>query len=325
MSHTSPISLAREQIHVLEGHLTGVYNGNPDSIHDARVATRRLREILPLVDADMNPALEAHVKRMGRCLGLVRDFDVETALLLRMEERLPATAAVASIARAKLQRSRVKQLRKSIKTLDTLDFAGLVKAMSAMQPSWRERMALTSSPWTTRLRAHTAERALGVRTAVTHATGVYCPRRAHGTRIALKKLRYVVEVAAASGTWRPVRLLKDLRKFQATLGELHDAETLLCTVQNLVSDTDVSARDLELVRQLLEKEIVDQHARHIAKRDAVLAVCDACERFAVEGRGRARLLVAAGSVLAASVAMPAALALAASRAPRGAAPVYKIS
>ena len=324
MSHTSPISLAREQFHVLEGHLTGVYTGNPDSIHDARVATRRLREILPLVDADMNPTLQAEFKRMGRCLGRVRDFDVERALLLRMEERLPATAAVASIARARLQRSRSKQLRKSIKTIEKLDFAGLMKAMSAMHPTWRERMSLTA-PWTTRLRAHTAERVLGVRAAMTHATGAYFPRRAHGTRIALKKLRYIVEVAAASGTWRPLRLLKDLRKFQATLGELHDAETLLCTVQDLVTDTDVSARELELVRQVLEKDIVDQHARYIAKRDAVLAVCDACERFAGEGWGRGRLLVAAGSVLAASVAMPAALALAAPRRLRVAAPVYKIS
>ena len=323
MSHTSPISLAREQIRVLEGHLAGVYDGNSDSIHDARVATRRLREILPLIDADLNPAVAAEVKQMGQCLGLVRDFDVETALLLRMEQRLPATSAVAAIARARLQRSRSKQLRKSIKTVEKLDFAALVRTMSAVQPSWRQRMVLTA-PWTMRLRAHTAERVLGVRAAVTHATGAYFPRRAHSTRIALKKLRYVVEIAAASGTWRPARLLKDLRKFQATLGELHDAETLLNTVQTLVTDADVAPRELELVRQVLETEIAEQHARYVAKRDVVLAVCDACERFA-EGRGRGRLLVAAGSVLAASVAMPAALALASQRGPRTAAPVYKIS
>ncbi len=323
MAHTSPILLAREQIHVLEGHLTGVYNGNPDSIHDARVATRRLRELFPLIDADFDPAVEAEAKQVGRCLGRVRDLDVQTALLLRMEQRLPTTAAVAAIARARLQRFRSQQLRTSIKTLEKIDFASLVKPMSAMQPSWRERMALTP-PWTTRLRAHTAERVQGVRAAVTHETGAYFPRRVHGTRIALKKLRYVVEVAAASGTWRPLRLLSDLRKLQATLGELHDAETLLCTVQELVTAADASEREIEVVRQVLEAEIAEQHARYIAKRDVVLAVCDACERFAGDGLGHGRWLVA-GSALAASVAMPAALVLAARRRPRAAAPVYKIS
>jgi hypothetical protein len=150
-----------------------------------------------------------------------------------------------------------------------------------------------------------------VRAAVTHATGVYFPRRAHGTRIALKKLRYVVEIAAATGTWRPPRLLKDLRKFQSLLGELHDAETLLGSVDGLVEDTDLSARDVALVRQMLEGEIADLHARYVAARERVLAVCDACERFAGERRSRNRMLIAAGSLLAASVAMPAARALAA--------------
>lgn len=312
MTHTSPTSLAREQIRVLEGHLAGIFNGEADSIHDARVATRRLREILAVVDADVSPAVEVEVKRVGRLLGRVRDLDVETDLLIALERRLPAAGAVTGVARAQILRLRSRQLRKAIKVLEGLDLVRLDRGIVPRHP-WRQRLA-PSSAWMLTLRAHTAGRVRDVRTAITHATGVYFPRRSHDTRIALKKLRYALALAAASGGWRSPQMLKDLREVQDVLGQIHDAETLLQSLDGLVADTDVSPRDVDRVRRALECDIANLHAQYLAGRESVLAACDACERFAGEarGRGRGRMLVAAGSVLAASL-VPAALALTGSR------------
>jgi CHAD domain-containing protein len=61
--------------------LPGIRDGRPDSVHDARVACRRLRELLPLLDdtraAEAKPVLVA----AGNQLGRVRDLDVMIALL----------------------------------------------------------------------------------------------------------------------------------------------------------------------------------------------------------------------------------------------------
>jgi hypothetical protein len=57
---------------------------------------------------------------------------------------------------------------------------------------------------------------------------------------------------------------------------------------------------------MLEGEIAVLHRKYAAARERLLAVCDACQRFADQSTHHRRLLVA-GSLLAASAAMPAAL------------------
>ncbi len=304
-THISPLSLARDQIAVIGVHLTGVCDGDPDSIHEARVATRRLREVLPLIGSsnDETP-MNAEVKKAGRVLGRIRDLDVDTELLLRVEQRMPATAVVTAVARNAILPRRLRRLRKAIKTLEKLDLTQLAAESPQLRPSWRERMRF-SGGWEGRLKKRTADRSRGVRDAVAHATGVYFPNRAHGTRIAVKKLRYCVEIAAATGMWNPPRLLKDMKKIQALLGELHDAEMLSVSLDGYAGDADVSQRDLTLVRQVLAADIAALHGQYVASRERLIAVCGACERFAVDHSGHGRTFLAAGSVLAASVAVPA--------------------
>ena len=48
----SPSVLVVRQINLLLGHLPGVRDADVDHVHDARVATRRIRELLPLVSAE---------------------------------------------------------------------------------------------------------------------------------------------------------------------------------------------------------------------------------------------------------------------------------
>ena len=300
-THISPLSLARDQIAVIGVHLTGVCDGNPDSIHEARVATRRLREVLPLIgSADADTPMNAEVKKAGRVLGRIRDLDVDTELLLRVEQRLPAAAVVTAVARAAILPRRLRRLRQAIKTLEQLDLTQLAASTPQLRTSWRQRLRL--SGWEERLRRRTTDRAQGVRDAVAHATGVYFPHRAHGTRIAIKKLRYCVEIAAATGMWNPPRLLKDMKKIQALLGELHDAEMLSVSLDRYAGDADVSQRDISLVRQVLAADIAARHGEYVASRERLLAVCGACERFATGHSGHGRAFLAAGSVLAASVA-----------------------
>ena len=65
--------------------------------------------------------------------------------------------------------------------------------------SWSVR---TGHTWRRDLDYTLRERALATREAIDHATGVYFPARVHAARIAIKKMRYAMEIAHAIGRRR---------------------------------------------------------------------------------------------------------------------------
>ena len=64
---------------------------------------------------------------------------------------------------------------------------------------------------------------------------MYLPRItcAHNARIALKKFRYAVEIADATGLVPAQRAIRELKKGQDVLGELHDRQELVCNADGL--------------------------------------------------------------------------------------------
>ena len=52
---TTPLTLFQEQIDVLRTRVPGLLDGRPESIHDARIATRRVRELLSLTHEWQRP------------------------------------------------------------------------------------------------------------------------------------------------------------------------------------------------------------------------------------------------------------------------------
>jgi len=66
---------------------------DPEGVHQARVATRRLRSDLrtfgPMLDQQWSEALRTDLRRLGGALGEVRDADVLTELLRSASEGLP--------------------------------------------------------------------------------------------------------------------------------------------------------------------------------------------------------------------------------------------
>jgi CHAD domain-containing protein len=158
--------------------------------------------------------------------------------------------------------------------------------------------------WRGLLKNHVARRAEDVRQAIGHAGGVYFPNRSHSTRVALKHLRYAIELADASGTWQLPRSRRPLRKAQDALGEAHDREVLRQRLHGLSSEgVEVSASEASALDQFLRGEIESLHERYLAARPAILDICAACETAPRTS------LVGAGTVAAAAVAVPAMLLL----------------
>lgn len=274
----SPRSLTRAQVALLAGYLPGVRDGDVEAVHQGRVVTRRLRELIPLTGQADDPAVVAAlrvVKRAGRALGRVRELDVLRALIADEEQRWPQAAPEFAALRAGLTRRHEAAQRALIKKLERLDF-GVLTALSSTPPlrDWRRQLAV-----------RIADEAAAVRAAVHHATGVYFPNRLHGARIALKKFRYSAEVAEDTRVWRAGPGVRDVKKAQETLGQIHDLQVLAEHVEAVSGDAGGA------LVSTLKAEIQMLHARYLRRRDRVIALATQAELLADRSGSALRTLL----------------------------------
>jgi len=283
----SPRTLTACQIEVLLSHLPGVRDGDVDAVHDARVATRRLRELLPLtaVESGVSTRQTAELVRdTGRALGSLRDLDVLMALCRELADAHPDAAGPLAVARGRLQLDRHKAARRLVKRLEQVDVRQLRDVVHAGRP-----FLTRTTAWRTAFAEQLAARATKLGAAVVHASGVYMPNRLHRVRVHLKKLRYLAEIAEETGIWRPAHLRRDAARVQDVLGEIHDRQALLDELERRDGDP--------LLTATLQADIALRHARYLAQRARVEAMVAACCRFAGHERGRRRRFVSAMAVL----------------------------
>jgi CHAD domain-containing protein len=276
----TPIALFQHQAALLRGHLPGLLDGHLDSIHNARIATRRIREILPLThESRRRPDtgdFSSRIRELGRSLGRVRDADVRIELLRHFETRLPQAASSLAWVRQRQERERLMLTRKLVKRLERLGVGEeLGRRSSGAVRQRRGLFAAMTGAWRHELRLLVAARAKAAGDAVVHATGVYFPRRSHTARIAIKKFRYALEISAQTGLLAEPLLLRTLKKAQDLLGDLHDRQTLIDELSDIAGTPGVDPAQIAVVVRMAEAEIADLHARVLARRAEVL---DACQR-----------------------------------------------
>jgi CHAD domain-containing protein len=296
-----PMMLLREQVATLESYLPAVRDGDPEGVHQARVATRRVRELLPLTaeggGSETADELADGFRSVGRSLGEVRDADVQIALLRSLETHIPGAAPTLVLLRQRQERRRLALMRGLIKGFERMEIDRLLESV---QHGVIRTMRRTASRWDRRLRLAIADRAGDAREAIVHATGVYFPKRAHQARIAIKKFRYATEIAAATGLWNARETIRELKKGQDLLGRVHDRQELL---DDLFVIDDVHPEgshrgQLELVGQVVEAEAHELYGRYLARRPRLLEAASAAERAIA--RPRALIWPAAGLLAASS-------------------------
>jgi CHAD domain-containing protein len=297
----TPISIFQQHIVQLQALIPGVRDGRLDSIHDARIATRRIREVLPLTHEwqrrHLADDLLTRFKLMGRSLGRVRDADVRIALLRDCERRIPQAAPTLVLARQNEETRRLKRVRKLVKRFERLSVDERLEALVASAPWKRSHVWVAhAGMWRSELRRLVSDRAIAARDAIAHATGVYFPNRAHAARIAIKKFRYAAEIADAIGLGAGEALIRDLKKAADVLGEQHDRQTLA----DEFADPHAEATRLDetlLIRQVLETEIADLHGRYLRRRESVVHAAEGLIQD-LDARPRRTGAIAAAAVMA---------------------------
>jgi CHAD domain-containing protein len=284
------VALLRQRLVSLLTAMPAVQGGDHLSVHQARVASRRLREALPVLgaraDADALVRAGRRVRRITRALGPVRELDVTLLLLTELEGKgaapARAIARVRSAVTEERQKRRVEMLEEMTPArLDKLR-KRLVEVADQGSRSSVPRNALVAAA------EQSAQRALNLRAAIERAGSIYLADRLHRVRIEAKKLRYALEIQRALARSRSRAGLARLKTQQDLLGRMHDLEILIDHARR--AQGQLSPRDrrgmseLNKLIRVLEEECREGHAAYMRARPTLLKLCDTVTAGADQSR-----------------------------------------
>jgi len=274
-------SLAR-RVEALAGHLEAALEGDERAIHQARVATRRLREIVPIVidvDTGRGARLRRRLKRLTSALGPVRELDVALVLLASRAEGDKATAVeVLQEHLTERRRAAFEHLREAVdpgrarrllvRLADLVEDLNLASRRGRGGLPTRERR---------RLARGVIDRARDLGIAVAEAGAILIVDRVHAVRIATKRLRYALELTGELRLARTASLVSSLRAMQDVLGQLHDLDVLRAEAAQLrtgLPPDSLVAEDLERLSDDFLADIRLLHARYLRGARALAALTD---------------------------------------------------
>jgi CHAD domain-containing protein len=266
----------------LAAALPQALEGEVEAVHHARVASRRLREVLPVI-ATSDKRVRRAVRRVTRAFGPVRELDVSLALY----EELTATSPIHSLADAAIRRAltteRARALRVARKSLTEERRAAMWAAIEKVALALPRGVADAVARATARAdgrsqRARRTAARLGV---------LYEPHRLHRVRIAVKRWRYALEMASELRRARSTAALLQLRALQDLLGRAHDLHVLGEHIRrveaDLVTQSRPAARDLRRLARTIDGECRRQHGLFLERRDALSGSTPAPARAARSG------------------------------------------
>jgi len=270
-----PRTLPRRPVRSLLAHWPAALVDDVEGIHQSRVASRRLRELVPVL-AGAARAREARAIRRAyravtRLLGRSRELDVALGTLSDIEARAPGHAVAIEAVRAHVVREREDAGRDVRAHVDGVDVGGMAAATLALA-------ARAATPAAARACARRAASRLGRRTrqlesAVVHAGLIFAPGPLHAVRVALKKFRYALEVAERLGRFRLGGTMRRLKCLQDLLGDLHDLQVLGALARDVMAQSSASRRPaLESLVTDIDDEIRELHSTFVAQRDGVIAL-----------------------------------------------------
>jgi CHAD domain-containing protein len=274
MNVSLPRALVEKRLDALRLTLPTALAGSVEGIHQARVASRRLREVLPIL-----PPSEGHfvarilrrdVRLITRALGPVRELDVSLILLSELESSRPLRpAAIRSVRRA-LERQRAASFAEMLSVVELISLDRLSEASVAMADAAAGRVALR------RCRMMLARRLTGrtslLASAIEAAGLLYAADRIHAVRIAVKKLRYAVEIAQELRGASVVTVLGRLKTAQELLGSLHDFQVLARRVRDTTPGTHRRHGQFEDLAAALDHRIRLLHGEFLLVRPRLAIV-----------------------------------------------------
>ena len=296
MARRTPAStntLLAPRASALTAVLTAALAGESEAVHQARVASRRLREVLPVLTAGHERAgrgLREDVRRVTRAFGAVRELDVAIGHFDEAVAAAEMSAAARMTTRRVLQAQRAAALRQARATLTRARLQRLQTRLDELGVAIATSTTTDAAAVTATMATRVARRARGVRKAVTGTGVVYMPERLHNVRIAVKRLRYALEAGQEARGVRATAQLTQLKAIQDLLGRAHDLHVLAERIHEVevgvVQRSRATARDLAALARAIDRECRALHAAFMSRRNGLLTLSAALVTRASAPRAR---------------------------------------
>jgi inorganic triphosphatase YgiF len=220
--------------------------GDPEGVHQVRVAVRRIRSALRL----FSPHLESHAKRRfedelrhaGQTIGEARDWDVFCDEILPQVCETPEARKFGEMMKAPAEARRAAGRQTCVRQLQDPSFRDLVLGLAAWIEEGRQDSGQVGDDGLKRdigdIAGSLLDRLDAKATKLGRAVRPDAlPVELHPLRKSLKKVRYSVEfLESIFPPKRAKRFLRHLEKLQEALGEINDAAVATRLAEGLATD-----------------------------------------------------------------------------------------
>jgi CHAD domain-containing protein len=261
-------------------HLRGALSGDEESVHQVRVAGRRLRVALPLLARKPRGGrvrqAERELRELVRTAGKGRDLDV---ILPLFDERLAGSGArpgeLAAL-RRRLRAARTRSRSHLAEGVLDLDLAGLRANLRRILNRGADGLPVVAA----RLRAWRDKQATAIEAALRELDGAFDPKLLHRVRRSVRRLRYAAEIAAILGA--PSETVERLKELQDLLGRIQDAHVLSAWLGAAAARAERKPEQAALAAEARRQQtwFVEQSRRHhqeLLRRDPIALLRKAIE------------------------------------------------
>jgi CHAD domain-containing protein len=256
--------------------------GDIRALHRTRVASRRLREILPVLQLkhDLAVRLGRRLRHVTAELGRVREIDVLLAVVAELRESGRHDVQALRRVATELSAEQAEARQRLESRLPMGELRRLARKLEKVGDDLRDRKP--SRGWRWAVDARLTRRAETLVQTLDAAGSIYLQERLHDVRIALKKFRYALEISGEAAGVRMSSDLRTLKRGQDVLGRLHDLQVLIDRVRQIqpaVTLPDVSAwRRLDVLMMSLENDCRRLHAKFLHRQPKVREICERVTR-----------------------------------------------
>jgi CHAD domain-containing protein len=246
----------------------------PERLHEVRVASRRLRAVLGLVEPELYPGFKRHsraLRCLTRALGRCRELDAHLAILETLRRRVPGLATCSGMEHAlegldRHRRAAGKAMARDVAGLGLKHLPDLLEVTSLPDPF--RSGELVGAVW------EALAPALEGAFADAPLLDQEDPAALHLLRIRIKRLRYTLEVLGPAFQLPPQASLprplgghernqrsernervERLKQLQTALGDHHDRATLEARLAGLLRGLEARHRPVLAagVREILDQ------------------------------------------------------------------------
>jgi CHAD domain-containing protein len=218
------------------------------ALHDFRVSLRRLRVTIrayPGLHETVSKKQRRRLRKVARATNAARDAEVQLDWFRRQTHRFSAAQrATLAPLRARLRAERRRELVRA-KSMLGGQFAKLERKLRGQLELLQRHAGAHEAPFRALAAATLIQHANEMRAGLSTITPSSDPEELHAARIAAKRLRYLLEPAAA-GLAEAARLVDALKAVQDLFGALTDAHELDARLQ---AEGDAAAPAAKLLQE----------------------------------------------------------------------------